>query len=566
MYPVTWVFALLPGALDPDWLEMKIMLHFAFAFAFFVVLARHNRISNAASLVGAACFAFSGSVAARAPAQPNIFESLVYLPLVIYGCQRAVESVYLGWRNPWVGFAAFVTALMILAGHMQPAVHTGFAVVILTILMSWRSPWKLAGQFLTLAAIGVVAAMLAGPQIAALLEYMEVSYRWIGAAEPTAPPHRIPYEVYGYHYVSKWSDLRGLWDNAYPSKDGATLFLTKTGLLLAGIGLVIGRGLFLRFATAISLLAFLISMGDGSWLGKAAYHLPLLGAIREPSRILCLFHLGAAILIAGGVDSILKIEGKRRAIKVATVVLFGFLTIIELAGHARTLIPPRTMKMYPGNYYSDFWATELARRTQYNPEGPFRYMALPNELLPPNLGNTAGAMSTRGHRATMQMNYLQFLNRDWKPGGETFHRLGLRFIVSREPIPNFIKVLEYDGLGLWERPDALPIFHFVSNIGYTAAPIEKVKWNSNSVDIELGEHPAIRMIFAQVPFPGWHVKIDGNEAKLIDHDGLLAVDIDQNTCNVSFIYQPKWLVPLSALTILALLLIATSLIRERHNL
>lgn len=555
LYPVTWLFALVPDPLNPDWLEFKILFHFALAFGSFVLLLQHNAVSTPAAICGALCFSFAGSVASRAPGQPNIFEGLVYLPLVVYLCQRAIEMKVRPWLNPWVGLAGLATAVMVVAGHVQPAVHAGLAVLLMVVMSVGRDFRALPARLLTLAAVGVVAGLLAAPQIAALLEYMSLAYRWIGAAQPTSPPHRIPYEVYGFDHVVAWSDFSSLWSSQQTAKDGATLFITKTGVFFLLLGLAAFRKSVARYALCLMAVAWFIAMGDGSWLGQAAYHVPLLGAIREPARTLCLFHLGACLLLGVGVDFLLQRIGRKSWVLWGGFALIAAGLVFELNGFTGRLILPRTMPMYPTTYYDEHWSTELRKLTREAPGGPYRFISLPNELLPPNLGNSSGALSARGHRATMQIGYRRFLDQNWDPAGPVFRRLGLRYVVSRDPVPGLSFVEEYGGLKLWERPDPVGVFHFTGPSGLSAAPIKHVSWHTNSVRVELDEHPATRFVFAQVMYPGWKVEVGDRAATLVDEQGLMAVDLPAGRSNVTFLYRPRWFLPLAVISAGLLLIV-----------
>jgi len=177
---------------------------------------------------------------------------------------------------------------------------------------------------------------------------------------------------------------------------------------------------------------------------------------------------------------------------------------------------------------------------------------LPNDLLPPNLGNVTGALSVRGHRATMQMNYFDYLGRDWSASGESFRRLGLRYVLSREPLPGLRELAPQGDVHLYERPSPLGIFYFVDQtLPPVPARIDAIAWHDNSMELTLAEGQSGRLVFAQPRYPGWHVGIDGRHAKLEAADIFLAVDVPPGGRHLEFYYRPFWLWPSIALALLA---------------
>lgn len=542
-YPANWIFAWLGDPASVEVQEWRLLAHFALAFAGAWGLLRHQGRSRAATAVGALLVSFVGSFALRAPAQPNIFESLSWLPLVVWLCQRALAAKERPWLAPAAWQAGCACGLMFLAGHLQPPVHTGLAVAILAL---FAGPWgwrALGARALTLGFIGAVAVLLALPQLAATVEYLAHSYRWIGAAEPTAPPHHVPYEIYAFKYVLHGGDWRLLFSPSATGAEGCTLFAGFSGLALAAIGLLRpGRSGF--FALTLGTVAVLISMGDGSWLGRLSYHVPGLNSVRTPVRALCLYHLAVGLLAAGGVD-LLRAWCARWSVRAGPVLAWTLAVGVaaEVAVHGIHYLKPRTAEFYPARYYGDTWMRTHAALTRAEPGAPVRFIALPNEAVPPNLGNVDDSLSMRGHRATMQMRYFKYLGRDWSPTGENFRRLGLRYIFSRDPIDGLREVSAHDGLRLYERADALSVFQVKAGDSVRSARLRHVEWEDNAVQLEPEPGESGRLVFAQVKYPGWEARIDGRRVPLSSEDVFLALDLPAGARRVEFLYRPAWFWP-----------------------
>jgi hypothetical protein len=568
-YPLTWLCALAPSSWDIYTLELLIAFHFAMAWVFSFVLIRHIGSSRTASFLAATVFAFTGAVAARSVGQPNIFQSLVYLPAVLYGCQRACENQVAWYKNMWIPLSGFVLSLMALAGHAQPAIHAGFATALWVLFKFWPKLAELLRGLGILMAIAFCAALFALPQIIALVEYMANAYRWIGADEPTRPPHAIPYGVFAFKYVFGKKELLSLWNPRESGHDGSTLFFTQVGIVFAMLGFKKWATPVGRYAAGMAVIAFLLGMGDSSALGRISYHLPLLKDIREPSRIACIFHLSACLLFALGIDQVREWLGQKR---ITTWILMAGATGLmahEIDHYLRQYIHSKNTAQYPGRYYNQPIAETLRALTRENPEGPFRYIALPNDLLPPNQGNISGALSARGHRATMQIAYFDLLNQDWRPSGKTYSKLGLKYVVSKEAIPDFIKLDELEGLQLWERTDAAGVFQLDEGAGYETARLDSLKYTENGLVLRLKSHKGGTLSLGQPTYPGWIAKIDGKETNLIKKDGIMTLLLHADAQEISILYCPKWLWPSSIIALAAftsLIFILGSHVRHRWQI
>jgi hypothetical protein len=298
----------------------------------------------------------------------------------------------------------------------------------------------------------------------------------------------------------------------------------------------------------------LIALGDNSTVGKLSYYVPGLNAIRTPVRTLCLYHVGVGILAAAGVDVLLLALRRlplRLALSLATVP--ALVLTVEAGANASRHLQTRSDPLYPLVYYSDPWMLEKSRLTLAEPGAAYRLMALPNEATPPNLGNVNGSLSIRGHRATMQMRYFKYLRRDWSPAGESFRHLGLRYVFSREPLPQPMILLDSrNGLSFYERPDALSVFQVVEVDSVRSARLESINWAHNDVRLILAKGESGRVVFAQARYPGWTAKLDGETVPIVKEDAFISVNVPPGARELVFAYRPWWLVPGIALALGAL--------------
>jgi len=563
-YPANWIFAWMADPSSVELQEWRILAHFGLAFAGAYALLRHNRRGRAGAAAGAILTTFIGSFTLRSGAQPNIFESLCYMPLVVWLSQRAMESACTPWKCPRCWQAGAACGLMVLAGHMQPPIHTGLAVALLAAFLPPFSIQGMRHRALRLAMVGGVALLIALPQVAATVEYMALSYRWIGAEKPTPPPHHVPYAIYAFKYVLQWSDWRLLFSPRTQGAEGSTLFLGFSGLGLVMLGLLRWTRISM-FGACLGALAFLIALGGNSLIGQLSYYVPGLSTIRTPVRTLCLYHLAAGILAAGGVDFLVSLLHRLPGRFVFPLTaLPAAIILTEAAAYSTLHMQARQADLYPKTYYDNTWLREQSHRTIAEPGKAFRYIALPNDSIPPNLGNVDGSLSMRGHRATMQMRYFKYLRRDWSPVGENFRRLGLRYIFSHDPLP-LPALSSHGGLTLYERPDALSVFQIIENTKARSARIDAIRWSHNHVHLAVTSGEAGLLVFAQVRYPGWQASIDGRKVPLQKEDVFIAVDLPVGAREVTFDYRPWWLWPGCLASIGGMLATAVLLFRPRHT-
>jgi hypothetical protein len=302
-------------------------------------------------------------------------------------------------------------------------------------------------------------------------------------------------------------------------------------------------------------------MGDGSWFGQASYHIPLIGSIRQPVRILCLFQLGAALMVAGGAQLLNSWLVGHKAWFYLIGLGLGSVGAWEIQTQAEILVQPRSAALYPGNYYTPP-AGIAGLLPRQESTFPARYGITFPGLLPPNYGNVTGAMSTRGHRATMQIEYYNYLAKDWNPSSENFRRLGLEYVISVEPIPGLelTHSLQANGVHVYRRSEPLGIFYFTSDSTTQRATLEAIHWGENSVKLTLAPLQSGRLCFAQPYFPGWHAQVDGRKVAIEDHGGLMTIPLADPAREVSFVYAPKWLTPSALISLLTFALIAIGLI------
>jgi hypothetical protein len=540
LYPPHIAFALLRVPVTQDTLDLYVVLHFGLgAFLLFVFL-RQNRIAAPAALVGALLGFFVGAIGQRAAGQTNLFFGLVWIPATLAFGQRALAGTSWARRVVWAYAAAGSLALSLLAGHPVPAIFSILALVVLPPPPSEAPRPSLRARLLVVGLVILLFSSLAAPQLLPTVEYMAHSYRWVGGPNPVWGLAPAPYSVYAHAEVLQLAELRDLLWPLGSLRDGGTLFVTVTGLVLALLGAARWTPLS-RFGLALAVPSIAIALGGHTPVGLLAYITPLVNTVREPIRFLMLYQMGMAVLAALGAELLIARSGRvsRALAPVVGVALLGSLGL-ELAYHARGLTGPCDS---PGTvehrYAPSATLAFLERVLQQGPQR-FRVLNLDNTAIPANSGDAIpGIRTTMGHRATMYRPFFDYLCRDWSPTSPNFDRLAARYVVAAREVAGLGLVFLDGELRIYERPHALPVLQLESPDGrLSPAPLRAARWRESSVEIELNPGASGRLVLSQAAYPGWTATVDGHSRGLETSDVFTALRLGSTDHKVRLAYRP----------------------------
>ena len=191
----------------------------------------------------------------------------------------------------------------------------------------------------------------------------------------------------------------------------------------------------------------------------------------------------------------------------------------------------------PGSLPGHGIVQELISRHQAE---PFYRVFNYRQCIARNAGNAYGLPTVRGHRATIYAPYFDFVTAALAdPMSPRHDLLGVRYVVSPEPL-TLPLILQEGNLFLYERPLATPIFYAgEADSNLTAAPIQDVRWNENSVTLELAGDFAETLTFAQPHYPGWVVYVDGQQRELLQLGLFQGVHLGPGDRRVTFSYRPR---------------------------
>ncbi len=303
-YPPNWIVAPLA---PPDGIRVSILLHVAWAAIGTYLLARRTLgVERMAALTAAVVFAFGGHVGAHVE-QINQLQGLAWLPWLIYLFDRALSRPRSGVILLGIGLA-----LQFFTGHTQTVFITAVALAIYALC---RRPLR---GLITLALAGVIALILAVPQLIPTLELTGVSNRRGGLNVNQATAFSFSPFVTGRGLLPSFdSPIFGEYV-AYPGVIG--LGLAVIGALTSPPSpLSMGREGDKRRLLAVRLplsprATWLIIALVGLALAYGLYNplywllatLPGFNLFRVPARWLALFALGTAMLAGLGVEALIK--------------------------------------------------------------------------------------------------------------------------------------------------------------------------------------------------------------------------------------------------------------------
>jgi hypothetical protein len=324
-YPVTrewslWVDNVLsgyPAFGDPQyilwyplrWLGLSynslVISGYVLATFFTFGLVRQLTANNWAGIFAGLVFGVGGSMTAHI-GHLTIVHAAAWLPLVTWAADRLVIRASVAWFL----IGSFAVACMFLAGFPQIFVYgmlvaTSFFVFRFLSLGRPRGSQivKVGGRYFGMILLGI---SLAAVQVVPLIQLSNLSVRQDMSYEGF-----VSYSLPVSHSIlllfpNLFGDFTGGYFGRFDLSAVAfyfgwpTLFLITLALFAPHV-----RNMTL-FWIAIACISFTFALGDATPLAKIAYHLPLVGKLRVPSRALVVTDFAAAILGGLGLANLLS--------------------------------------------------------------------------------------------------------------------------------------------------------------------------------------------------------------------------------------------------------------------
>jgi hypothetical protein len=326
-YPLNWVLYLFVQ-INYGALEWMLIVHYWLASVFTYLFLRDIGISRLGAIAGGIVFAFCGFMTAHLGHMPMVLVA-TWIPLILLLVRRALlRETLVGWA--WAVGAGLCMAVAIFAGHVQIFAYSLIASVVLGLYLfftredsrphgsrPWSAvhrplfTWIAKGALMLAIALGTGAVqLLPSAEMSSNSSRDKVSYEEASEfpAQPITLLNLVLPRVYG---SSPTTYAFGQWQTT--ENWGYCGVVT---LALAAAGVTLKRKRMVGFFAIITVLSFLIMVGDLSilsgWLYKFA---PGFNKLRDAGRALVLLGLGLSGLAAYGLDALvdaLREGGNRR--------------------------------------------------------------------------------------------------------------------------------------------------------------------------------------------------------------------------------------------------------------
>lgn len=574
-YPVNILWLLAFGSangIGVRALDMLVVFQFLVGSVGFYALARSFGVSRWPAAIAGIVFVYTGPVDGRATGQTAIFFGLTLVPWALFFAHRQLETTRLRFA---VGAGAAI-GLAVLAGHFQPPFHAALMVAIFYLLAGPRTGRsrrdELAPRLKGAATTAAVAALVAAPQLAYSLPYLNRAYRFVGAGPPIPPGGSVSFYIFSHLYTGGPDSVLSLLDpQQYPIADGNSLYmgLTALAVLIVG-GLAFSSAVRARMGRyrwaliAIALIGILAVLGPWTIFPAILYQLPLVTEVRELGRYSIMIEVVLCLLLAFALEEIrarwatssqatgkrwvrvLSVLGAAAAVDGIYLIfreppggghwfgiqlLLGGVTLLVLAFGARlrsgwligalgalilissldnvSLTTDSTSSpLYPTHYYARTPAITYAEHACASGRTLVLYSALPV-----NVGDVFRGLHTQnGYGATLQVPYFDFLSASSWTSTEQTKLLDLRCIATRQPLalPGYrLAYRDRTGVEIYVNYDTSPL--------NTPALQPVFASNLSRGDRDLRyrfylSRPTTVIVSALV-YPGWKLEVDGRPAK-----------------------------------------------------
>ncbi len=308
-YPLTWLFALLPGI--AAWTLNLILTWLVAGLGMFGFL-RALRLRTAPSFLGAFTFVFAGAH----PAQITHFglvAGMSWLPLQLLSVLRLTQDRPLASRLRWIVVLAAATGLVITSGEPRAIDDAG---VIVVCYATWRV--TRLGRRAGPAAISVLVALALGVCLGAI--------QWLPGLAAIGTSQRDDSSMVLFSSGSlpaRWllltlvPDLLGGSGSLGQPSFFASYNLTEVTSYAGILPLVAAFALLSRFRLrprlpewaiwhAIALAGVVLALGSNTPAGNVLVHIPLFGDQRLQSRNVLVLDVALAVLLAYGMDQLAR--------------------------------------------------------------------------------------------------------------------------------------------------------------------------------------------------------------------------------------------------------------------
>ncbi|HEX3567870.1 MAG TPA: hypothetical protein VHU17_21075 [Acidimicrobiales bacterium] len=346
MYPFTFLFAILPAT--AAWVLNEVLVYWVAALGLYLFL-RASGLRPVAGLLGAASFAFAGSMAAQL-VHFGVVAGMSWVPLMLLALLQLSRRPNAPARLGWIALLGASGGMCVLAGEPRAIDE---AVIIAALYVVWRTirAGRAAIGFLVSAAIGGVLAIVFS------------AVQWLPGVSVVSTSQRAAgsYALFSSGSLpAKWLLLLGVPDLVGGSGSfGQPAFFAHYNLaeVTGYVGIVPIVAALALLATlrwrrpvpewlgwiVIAVVGAVLALGGNTALGPLLSHIPLFGGQRLQSRNILVTDLALGVLLAYWVQHTIDepvlargqkgVEGaaRRRSLPIALAVPVIVVVVIVVA-------------------------------------------------------------------------------------------------------------------------------------------------------------------------------------------------------------------------------------------
>jgi len=581
-YPLNVLWVLLFGSvhgISENALNFLVAIHFWFAaFGGYLLIKALGARKWAAFLAGLT-FAFSGVLATRSSSQAVIFFGLTLLPYPLLFLVKYHNEL----KKRWLVWSGIFLGLLLLVGHIEPFFHALLALAIFEaayIYKAYTGPRSLAGSgwkaLKSLVLVGLIAGVVAGPQLWVSAPYLGNSYR-VQADGYAGPGEKISYGEFAKSFNVNPHEFANLLDPvAYPIRDGNTLFIGLVPLLVILLTWYLARRqiqaseLWKRhsfFVTSLLVISIVAMLGYVTWFAVVLYKLPFVYQIRQLARYEVLFGLGLAIMLAVTLPVIGELQLTRRQVRnillagtfllidsvylyllrkhifglsfalqtgllalallaialckdvFSRKIILGILVIATVLANTKWFVPVIGPTTETTAVYTKIPAKLI--KTLEATNGQYR-VQIDDNALPVNFGNVYDVQTTGGYSATIYAPYYRLTRLSGVNKNFVDDVLGVRLIATRQP-PESMSPAYADTkqqVYVYVRPTALPKFFTTTHDGsvqrsdYHGLAVKTLHYDDHRQTFKVTNPKAQRVILSEIAYSGWKAQLDGKTVAL----------------------------------------------------
>ncbi|HEY2565405.1 MAG TPA: hypothetical protein VGI44_16970 [Acidimicrobiales bacterium] len=301
MYPFTFLFAVFPAT--AAWVLNEVLVYWVAALGLYLFL-RASGLGPTAGLLGAASFAFAGSMASQL-VHFGVVSGMSWVPLMLLALLKMSQHPTAHARLGWIALLGGSSGMCVLAGEPRAIDE---AVIIAALYVVWRAirSGRAALPFLVSAAIGLVLAIVFS------------AVQWLPGLSVVATSQRAAatYSLFSSGSLpGQWLLLLGVPDLVGGSGSfGQPSFFAHYNLaeVTGYVGILPLVATVALLATlqrrrpvpewlgwiGIALVGVVLALGGNTPLGPLLSHIPLFGGQRLQSRNILVTDLALGVLVA----------------------------------------------------------------------------------------------------------------------------------------------------------------------------------------------------------------------------------------------------------------------------